>query len=169
MLIGTGAVYAQKTVSTNSAVQQNVSLKTMTGENVSLGDLKGKVVVLAVGATWLPLSKNQVLITNKLAKKYAGKDVVIYWVSTDSNLLKSKNYATDAQIEAFATRTKLSVDILRDVDSTTVKKFNVDQLPSFVIIDKKGKVTGEPFGGIMPEAENDLATQISLQIDDLLK
>ena len=148
---------------------QNVSLPSLDGETVSLNNQKGKVIVLALGASWLPLSKNQVIVINKLSKKYAGRDVVFYFVATDSTNVKSKNYASKEQIETFATRNKLIIPILRDSDGLLVlKKFGVDQLPSFVIIDKQGVQAAEPYGGLTPEAELELVTQISQRIDKIL-
>ena len=149
--------------------RQSANLQKLGGEIVSLPDLKGKVVVLAIGASWLPLSKQQVLTTNKLVKKYAEKDVVIFWVTTDSSNAKSKNFASDEQVKAFATRTKLTATILRDSDGlATLKRFNVDQLPSYVILDKTGKSIGEPYAGVDAENENEIFVQISGAIDKIL-
>ena len=151
------------------AQTQDVSLPSLSGESVSLTGQKGKIVILALGASWLPLSKNQVIVINKLSKKYAGRDVVIYFVATDSSSAKSKNFASTEQIQAFATRNKLIVPILRDSDGLVVlKKFGVDQLPSFVVLDKQGKQTGEAYGGLTPEAETELFIQISQNIDKIL-
>jgi len=148
---------------------QTGALQTLDGETVSLADSKGKVVVLAIGASWLPLSKQQIITTNKLAKKYAGRDVVVYWVSTDSNNPKSKNFAPDEQIRTFVTRNKLTATTLRDSDGQyTLKRFNVDQLPSFVILDKTGKSIGEPFAGLDPENESEIFQLVSGAIDKIL-
>ena len=150
-----------------AAQAQAVTLTSLDGDKINVTGQTGKVVVLAVGATWLPLSKDQAVVTNKLAKKYAGRDVVIYFVSTDSVLTKSKNFASDEEIRAFGTKNKLSVKILRDSDGLlTLKKFAVDQLPSFVILGKDGKSIGEPFGGIDPDS--DISIPISKAIDKLL-
>ena len=147
---------------------QTASLQTLSGETVSLADAKGKVVVLAIGASWLPLSKKQIETTNKLVKKY-GNNVVIYWVTTDSSNAKSKNYASNEQIQAFATKNKLTAPILRDSDgAATLKKYGVDQLPSFVVLDKTGKSIGEPFGGLDPEREPEFFMQVSMAIDKVL-
>ena len=148
---------------------QTASLQTLDGEMVSLPTLKGKVVVLAIGASWLPLSKQQIITTNKLVKKYGTQNVVIYWVTTDSSNAKSKNFASDEQIKAFATKNKLTATVLRDSDGmATLKKFGVDQLPSFVILDKNGKSIGEPFGGLDPENEPEIFMQVSMAIDKQL-
>lgn len=138
------------------------------GGAVNIEGQKGKVVVLAIGASWLPLSKEQAVITNKLAKKYAGRDVVVYFVATDSASAKSKNFASDAEITAFATKNKLSVSVLRDSDGAqTLKKFDVDQLPSFVVLDQNGKLA-QVFGGIDTNPKNDISATISQTIDKLL-
>lgn len=150
---------------------QNVTLPALDGENFSLQSQKGKVVVLAIGATWLPLSKNQAAITNRLAKKYGGRDVVIYFVATDSTATKSKNFASNEDILAFIKNTKLSTQVLRDSDgSATLKKFKIDQIPAFVIFDKEGRLAAEPYGGLTPTpvAETALTDQISRKIDELL-
>ncbi len=150
-----------------AARAQNVTLTSLDSEKINVTGQNGKIVVLAVGATWLPLSKDQAIVTNKLAKKYAGRDVVIYFVTTDSTNAKSKNFASDEDIRAFGTKNKLGVKILRDSDGLlTLKKFAVDQLPSFVILGKDGKSIGEPFGGIDPES--DISIPISKAIDKLL-
>lgn len=148
------------------SVSAQTNLTSLDGAKVNVEDQQGKIVVLAIGATWLPLSKDQAVITNKLAKKYAVKDVAIYFVATDSSNAKSKNYASNEDISAFATRNKLNVSILRDSDGAgTLKKFGVDQLPSFVVLDKNGKVA-EVFGGIDPK--NDATVTISQMVDKLL-
>lgn len=154
-----------------TAQAQNVSLPSLDGQTVSLAGQKGKVVILALGASWLPLSKNQATIANKLAGKYKGRDVVIYFVATDSTSAKSKNYATDAQLQDFATKNKLTVPVLRDSDgAATVKKYKVDQLPSFVILDKQGNQVAEPFGGITPDSAEEtlFVNQLSQKIDGIL-
>lgn len=150
---------------------QNISLPQIGGGNFSLDAQKGKVVVLAVGATWLPLSKSQANITAKLAKQYAGRDVVFYFVTTESDAVKSKNYASDEQIQTFAERNKMALSILRDSDgATTLKKFKIDQLPSFIVFDKNGKIAAEPYGGLTPtpNAEKEFVVQLSKKIDEIL-
>jgi hypothetical protein len=42
----------------------------------------------------------------------------------------------------------------------------VDQLPSVVIFDKQGNVSGGPIGGLDPTAN--LATQLSARLDKIL-
>lgn len=149
------------------AASAQTSLTKLDGGSVDVQAQEGKVVILAVGASWLPLSGKQAEYTNMLAKKFAGKNVAIYFVLTDSTSPKSKNFASSEDIRKFAAASKLSVLILRDSDgAVTLKKFNIDQLPSFVILDKDGNQSGEPFGGIDPKF--DITVPISRAVDKLL-
>jgi len=145
------------------------SLSSIDGGSVDLQAQTGKVVIMAIGASWLPLSDKQVEYTNKLAKKYAGKNVVIYFVAIDSVNAKSKNYATNEGLRGFATQNKLTVPILRDPEgAVTLKRFKVDQIPSFVILDKSGNVVSEQFGGITTDTKFDVSVPIAKVVDKLL-
>ena len=149
------------------AISAQTNLTSLDGTRVNVEGQNGKVVVLAIGASWLPLSNKQAEFTNALAKKYAGRNVVIYFVATDSLNAGSKNFASNDSIRKFATGNKLTVTILRDADgAATLRKFNVEQVPSFVILDKSGHEAGEPFGGIDPKY--DITIPISKAIDKLL-
>ena len=144
-----------------------IPLAGLDGARVDIQGQRGKVVILALGASWLPLSAKQAEYTNALAKKYAGRDVVVYFVSTDSTAAKSKNFASNDDIKKFATANKLTVTVLRDGDGVaTLRKFNVDQIPSFVILDKNGNMAGEAFGGIDPKY--DVTVPISRAVDKIL-
>jgi hypothetical protein len=148
------------------AVSAQTTLTSIDGTRVDVEGQRGKVVILAVGAKWLPLSNKQAEFTNTLAKKYAGRDVAVYFVATDS-LTKAKNMATNDDLVKFAAVNKLSVPVLRDPDgAATLSKFGLDQLPSFVILDKNGRVAGQPFGGIDPKY--DITVPISKAVDGLL-
>jgi thiol-disulfide isomerase/thioredoxin len=143
------------------------SFRSLDGGSVDIQKQHGKVVIIAVGARWVPLSAKQADFTNQLAKKYAGKDVVLYVVSTDSATPQSKNFASDDDLRKFGTVNKLSVPVLRDPDGAVIlKRFNIDQIPSFVILDKNGVLVGEPIGGIDPKY--DITIPISKTVDRLL-
>ena len=143
-------------------------LTSIDGSRIDIEAQKGKIVVLAVGAAWLPLSAKQAEYTNALAKKYAGKNVVFYFIATDSANPKSKNYTSTDMIRKFAFANKLNVLVLLDPDGgSTLKKFKIDQVPTFLILDKSGHVAGEQFGGITTDAKYDPTSPISKVIDKL--
>lgn len=139
------------------------SLKAIDGENVTAQSLRGEVAVLAFGASWLPLSRNQMESVKKLADQYAGRGVAVYWVSVDSDNPKSKNYVADDQLRELARKNK--VTILRDPDGAVSRKLSVDQVPAIVILDKQGNVAAT-IGGMDPNAN--LTTQLSARLDKIL-
>ena len=142
------------------------SLRSIDGQTVTSDSLRGEVVVLAFGASWLPLSRTQLQGVKKFADEYSNRGVVVYWVSTESDDSKSKNYASDEQLRAFAQKYGLKVTVLRDPNGVVSKKFGVDQLPSIVILDKEGSISGGPIGGLDPNGN--LASQLASRLDKLL-
>jgi peroxiredoxin len=150
----------------NPATRIDFSLRSIDGQTVTSDSLRGEVVVLAFGASWLPLSKAQLEGVRKLADQYSDRGVVVYWVSTESEDPKSKNFASDAQLRAFAQKYGLKVTVLRDPDRGVSKKFGVDQLPSIVILDKEGNMADGPIGGLDPQGN--LAGQLASRLNKLL-
>jgi peroxiredoxin len=160
ILVAAGAIFAQ----TNQRI--DFSLRSTDGQTVTTTSLHGEIVVLAFGASWLPLSKTQLQGVRKLADDYSSRGVVVYWVSTESDDPKSKNFASDEQLRSFSQKYGLKVTVLRDPDGVVSKKFGVDQLPSIVILDKEGNVSGGPIGGLDPSGN--LAGQLASRLDKLL-
>ena len=161
-LLATCATFAQNP--TNQRV--DFSLRSTDGQTIPSESLKGEIVVLAFGASWLPLSRTQLQGVRKLADEYSNRGVVVYWVSTESDDPKSKNFASDEQLRNFAQKYGLKVTVLRDQDGAVSKRFGVDQLPSIVILDKEGNMSGAPIGGLDPSGN--LATQLASRLDKLL-
>ena len=144
------------------------SLRSVDGGSITSEQLRGDVVILAFGASWLPLSRTQVEGVQRLADEYRERDLRVYWVSTDSESQKSKNYATDDQLRSFARKNGLKIGVLRDPDGVLFKRLGVDrnQLPALVIFDKDGQISGAPIGGLDPEGN--LVQRLSARINKLL-
>jgi peroxiredoxin len=162
MLLAISIAFAQQTASG----PVDFSLRSIDGQTVSATSLRGEVVVLAFGVSWLPLSRTQLQGVRKLADEYSDRGLVVYWVSTESDNPKSKNYASDEQLHGFSQKYGLRVTVLRDPDGVVSKKFGIDQLPSMVIIDKQGNLAGAPISGLDPTG--DLSKQLAPQLNKLL-
>jgi peroxiredoxin len=162
VLLGSSLAFAQH----SRSGPVGFSMRSVDGETVTSQSLRGEVVVLAFGASWLPLSRTQLQGVRKLADEYSNRGVVVYWVSTESEDPKSKNFATDEQLRAFSQKYGLKVTVLRDPDGAISKKFGIDQLPSIIILDKQGNVFGEPISGLDPNGN--LAGQLGSRLDKIL-
>ncbi|HKS28066.1 MAG TPA: TlpA disulfide reductase family protein [Pyrinomonadaceae bacterium] len=147
--------------------QVDFQFRSIDGQAIGASEVRGQVVVLAIGASWLPLSRKQAQNIRKLANEYGKRGVVVYWVSTDSESPKSKNYASDEQLRAFSRRHDMNITILRDPDAGIVKQMGVSALPAVVILDKQGRVFRSPITGLDPEGE--LSKQLAEPLEELLK
>ena len=139
------------------------SLRAIDGPAVTSESLRGEVVVLAFGASWLPLTRNQMEGLKKLADQYAARGVAVYWVTTESDSPKSKNFVSDEELRELGRKYKISV--LRDPDGPVSRRLAVDQLPATVIINKQGQIAAT-LGGLDPSA--DLAKQLAERLDKML-
>ena len=164
-LIATTA-FAVLTVASLTAAAQpqapDFSLRAIDGPPVTSESLRGEVVVLAFGASWLPLTRNQMEALKKVADQYAGRGVAVYWVSTESDSAKSKNFVPDDDLRVLGRKYKISV--LRDPDGQISRRLGVDQLPSTVILNKQGQVAAT-LGGLDPKA--DIARQLAERLDKI--
>ena len=129
----------------------NFKLRSADGGEITSEMVKGDVVVFGFGSTSLgSLSKTQAQQLQELADQPDKQNVRVYWVSTDSDSPKSKNYATDDQLRAFARKAGLKVAVLRDPDGVLFKRTGADQLPAIVILDRGGEISGTPIAGFDP-------------------
>lgn len=144
-----------------------VSLRSVDGATVNLADQRGKVVVLAFGATWVPLSAKELPALQKLADRYAGRNVSFYWVSINSLKSGTRTYAADADLKAFATKYGLKLTVLRDPDQTAFRAFSVESLPTLVVLDRNGGVQHKQVG--FDTDQPDGYGEVSQVLDRLVK
>jgi peroxiredoxin len=143
-----------------SGAQNNASFTTPDGGSVSLSELRGKVVVLLFGGVTDPQCRSEIKMLESLSDRYAGKKVVVYWVSIDPAAT-----ASDAQLKT-PCGVSTSVKILRDTNRAAFKQFGGRQLPTIVVLDQQGQVSGQPRGGFNPNA--DFVNDIAQIVDRLL-
>lgn len=157
-------------ISASAVSAQSMIFTSLEGDRIDVEAQKGKVVVMAIGASWLPLSDDQAGTVNKLARKYAGRDdVVFYFIATDSASQRARNYASDDDLKKFGQRNKLNISILRDSEGEkSVRRYDIDQVPAFIILDKQGRPSGEPISGADPFGKVDPADLIARRVDLLI-
>jgi peroxiredoxin len=144
--------------SATSAQDQTATFQTVDGREVKLADQKGKVVVMSFGGTWVPLASKELPALQKIADRYSSRGVQVYWVSINSSKPGARNYASDADLQAFAQKHHLKLTTLRDSDQTAYKSFGLDVVPTVVIIDQQGALAHKHvgFGADQGEAYGDL-------------
>jgi len=107
------------------------SLKGMDDKAVSLKDLKGKVVVMDLWATWCPPCRASLPHLDKLYEETKDKGVLIYAV----NVQEDKE-----DVAAFIKQTNLKTPVLLDADGGVSQAYKASGIPQTVVIGKDGTV-----------------------------
>ena len=145
-------------------------LRSADGGEITSEMMRGDVVVLAFGASWLPpaLVRDHMRDVQGLADEFGQRQVRVYWVSTDSDKAQSKNYVSDEQLRAFARKNGLKVAVLRDPDGALFKRMGVanNQLLAVVMLDQRGQVSIPTIGGSDPSRK--LVDAITPRLNTLL-
>lgn len=150
----------------NTIQSPDFSFRALDGPSVTADSVRGEVVVLAFGASWLPLTRNQMEGLKKLADQYASRGVAVYWVSTDSDVAKSKNFVDDTALRELGRKYKITV--LRDPEGVVSKRLGIDQVPTTIILNKQGQIAAN-VSGIDTSPTADLAKQLAEKLDTILK
>lgn len=143
------------------------SLQRLEGGTLTSDSLAGKVVVLALGGKNNPLDLGLLPQLQRLSERYQNRGVVVIWVAGDSAKPGARNYASDQDIRAFANRAKFLGIVARDPDATLLRSVGANQMPTIVIIDKKGTISPPLVVGFDPDSQ-DAVTELSSRIDKLL-
>jgi thiol-disulfide isomerase/thioredoxin len=102
------------------------------GRGVSLADMKGKVLLVNLWATWCAPCKVEMPSLNRLAAKLGGPDFAIVPISFDwSGPDKPRAFLAESKLDALP----LYIDVRKDL----MQKFAAPGLPLTVLIDREGR------------------------------
>ena len=117
----------------------------------SLPELKGKVVVVDLWATWCAPCKKALPMYAELHKEFAGKDVVIVAVSLDED---RRAY------EAFVKKSAFPFTVVRDPKGKLADELGVQEMPTSVVVGKDGKVASVHSGSMGDKGRAKLAAEL---------
>ena len=114
-----------------NAVAPDFTLRGADGRNVRLDELRGQVVLVNFWATWCGPCREEMPRLETLYEKYRKSGFVLLGVNVD-----------DDPHVALATASKLNVSfpVLLDTEKTVSKLYQLNTMPSTVVIDRDGKV-----------------------------
>ena len=101
------------------------------GRNVRLDELRGQVVLVNFWATWCGPCRSEMPHLDQLYQKYHKSGFVLLGVNIDDN-----------PATALSTAQKLNVSfpILLDTDKKVSKLYDLNTMPSTIVIDRDGKM-----------------------------
>jgi peroxiredoxin len=126
------------------------TLTTLEGAPSGLAAYKGQVVMVNFWATWCGPCQQEMPLLDQMYKKYKPAGFTLIGVNVDKEA---------PAVKALLTRKPVSFPVLLDPANSVSKAYHVDEMPSSVIIDRKG-VIRYVHRGYKPGDENDYQDRI---------
>ncbi len=129
--IALGAVLGFTSLLAVADAAPDFTLPSNSGENVRLAEQRGQVVMLNFWASWCGPCRQEMPLLDDMSKRYSDAGFVLYGVNVEED-------NTDAI--KLIKQLGVSFPILWDAESKASSLYNVDAMPTTVLIDKKGQV-----------------------------
>lgn len=124
------AVLAQAAVAGElSGEAPDFTLPSLSGENVKLSEKRGEVVMVNFWASWCGPCRQEMPLLNDLYAEYKDYGFVLLGVNVDEDSEKAKDLLEQV---------KVSFPVLLDPQSTVSALYDIDAMPSTVLIDRDG-------------------------------
>ncbi len=133
----------------NGSLAPEISLNTPEGTTIKLSSLKGKVVLIDFWASWCAPCRRENPTIVEAYNQLKGKDFEIYGVSLDNNIEAWKNAIKQDKISW------IQVSDLKRWDSEVAKAYQIEAIPTNVLIDREGRILEKGIRG------EDLISKIS--------
>ena len=121
------------------------TLKSLDGQTIQLSDLRGKVVLVNIWASWCPPCKAEMPAIDHVYQAYKDKGFTVLGV--DSTVQD-----TTANVKSFVTENKLGFPILLDENGLATRLYNIQSLPTSFFVGPDGIIRDVIIGGPMSEA-----------------
>ena len=132
------------------------TLDTLQGEKVTLSDLRGKIVLINLWATWCPPCRAEMPALEKSYELYKDSGVVILGVNLT-------NQDSEKDVSRFVEEFGLTFPILLDRDGNVSALYQLMGLPTTYFVNREGIIRTVVVGGPMSE------TFIRSKIEALVK
>lgn len=162
-LLGTAALAVILAAMNVSAQGLTGTLRGTDGSNVNVAQMRGKVTVLLFGGMLDPQSPEELPVLQQLSERYKARNVEVIWVSLDEASV------ADTVLAQYATKNGFAGRVLRDPSGQVLGSVSTGkrpQLPTVVVLDANGAVSGKPIGGFDREAA--FADRLTKIIEPLL-
>ena len=126
------------------------SLTNLSGQQGALSQYKGQVVMVNFWATWCGPCQQEMPLLDQMYKKYKPAGFTLIGVNVDKE---------EPAVKELLARKPVSFPVLLDPANQVSKAYHVDEMPSSVIIDRKGQIR-YIHRGYKPGDENDYQDRI---------
>ncbi len=126
------------------------TLTALTGGQTALSQYRGQVVLVNFWATWCGPCQQEMPLLDQMYKKYKPAGFTLIGVNVDKE---------EPAVKELLARKPVSFPVLLDPANQVSKAYHVDEMPSSVIIDRKGEIR-YIHRGYRPGDENDYQDRI---------
>jgi peroxiredoxin len=126
-LVMTGTAYAADA----GGPAPGFTLAELTGQQATLSQYKGQVVMVNFWATWCGPCQQEMPLLDQMYKKFKPAGFTLIGVNVDKEA---------APVKDLMARKPVSFPVLLDPANQVSKAYHVDEMPSSVIIDRKGEI-----------------------------
>jgi peroxiredoxin len=107
------------------------TLAALSGQQSALSEYKGQVVMVNFWATWCGPCQQEMPLLDQMYKKYKPAGFTLIGVNVDKE---------GPAVKELLARKPVSFPVLLDPANQVSKAYHVDEMPSSVIIDRKGQI-----------------------------
>jgi peroxiredoxin len=107
------------------------TLAALTGQQAALSQYKGQVVMVNFWATWCGPCQQEMPLLDQMYKKYKPAGFTLIGVNVDKEA---------PPVRELMARKPVSFPVLLDPANQVSKAYHVDEMPSSVLIDRKGEI-----------------------------
>ena len=107
------------------------TLKSRSGQNLRLSDYRGQVLLINFWASWCGPCRQEMPLLEDLYKRYGKLGFTILGVNVDTDSTKANNYLRDISV---------TFPIMYDTTNAVSKSYNVNAMPTTVIVDRNGNM-----------------------------
>ncbi|HSC69325.1 MAG TPA: TlpA disulfide reductase family protein [Cellvibrio sp.] len=132
-LFSLGAILLASLMSVNTVADPapDFTLQSSTGENIRLAEQRGQVVMLNFWASWCGPCRKEMPLLDEMSKRYSAAGFVLYGVNVEEDNTDAKKLIKELGV---------TFPILYDTESKASSLYQVDAMPTTVVIDKKGEI-----------------------------
>lgn len=115
----------------NADAAPDFTLPSCKGDNVRLAEQRGQVVMLNFWASWCGPCRKEMPLLDAMYQRYSSAGFVLYGVNVEEDNTDAKKLLKELGV---------TFPVLFDTESKASSLYNVDAMPTTVVIDKKGKI-----------------------------
>ena len=126
-----GAPASQAAMPKVGTVAPDFALKSSNGKNLKLSEHRGEVVMINFWATWCGPCRQEMPLLNRLHEQYRKAGFTLLGISVDDKPQAAQEMARQLGV---------GFPVLFDSEKQVSRRYDVDAMPTTLIIDRDGKV-----------------------------